>query len=350
MISALQPAKPFKILQLKRVFRRIVDFFIFLCLSLILLQTCWCCPVLFCLSKPLCYSYVWSTVWHVLTSHILTLSLCLDLLVVLIFRLLGSLLLWVWEAKYYSCRSAETVICFFLSPGSHASHLSSFCLVFLLHNLKSSCPSLCSCLRPPSSLSHAFLASLFSLPFTPSQDKQPLFRGMSAICSKKLTSFWTPFRSGSPKGGKITNLVLFHNLPLCFSFFLVYAALFSPPTLSRLVHLSLEPEWFQDVWVSTPCHLYVWPFVPPSPTSLTIQSPRIPVLFVKADLFSFGNFHHSPLTNTRGENWAAVLIALGSPVSSTFGNRAQTHNTHFSDSAAKRSHFGICLFGKAFIV
>lgn len=65
---------------------------------------------------------------------------------------------------------------------------------------------------------------------------------MSAICSKKLTSFWMSFRSGSPKGGKITNLVLFHNLSLCFSFFLVYAALYFLPTLSRLVYLSLETQ------------------------------------------------------------------------------------------------------------
>ena len=260
------------------------------------------------------------------------------------------MLLWVWEAKYYSCRSAETVICFcFIAWFPCISSLFFLsCISFAQSQILLSISLFL--FAPPSFLSHAFLASLFSLPFTPSQDKQPLFRGMSAICSKKLTSFWTPFRSGSPKGGKITNLVLFHNLPLCFSFFLVYAALFSPPTLSRLVHLSLEPEWFQDVWVSTPCHLYVWPFVPPSLTSLTIQSPRIPILFVKADLFSFRNFHHSSLINTRGENRAPVLIALGSPVSSTFGSRAQTHNTHFSDSAAKHSHFGICLFGKAFIV
>lgn len=53
---------------------------------------------------------------------------------------------------------------------------------------------------------------------------------MSAICSKRI---WMPFRPGSPRGGKLTNLVLFHNPFLCFSFFLVGAPLFFPSRLSH---------------------------------------------------------------------------------------------------------------------
>lgn len=205
------------------------------------------------------------------------------------------------RTKYYFIRSPKTVICFFVFlKFSQASHLASTSLLFLLHNLKSCCPSLCSCFLP-SSLSQAFLASHFSLLYTSSQDKQPLFWGMSAICSKNLTSFWMLFRAGSPKGGTITNLVLFHNISLCFSFFLVCAALFSNrPTLSRLISLLWNlviPGFVSFVALShlclTSCSKPVWPY----------RVFRFLCCLLNTDLFSIRAFQHSSLTYTWGKNW-----------------------------------------------
>ena len=73
-----------------RLCRSIVEHFY--CLSPVNLQT-----------KHLSDSWIWST------SFILTLTLCLGLLAVWIWRLFMSLLQWVWEVKYCFCRFTDTV-------------------------------------------------------------------------------------------------------------------------------------------------------------------------------------------------------------------------------------------------
>lgn len=120
------------------------------------------------------------------------------------------------------------VFVYSLPPGSQASHPSRISLP--LHNLKfSSFISLFLFFRPPRFSRTWLRPSTRSTPVGPSQDKHALYWSMSAICSKRI---WMPFRPGSPRGGKLTNLVLFHNPFLCFSFFLVGAPLFFLQTLT----------------------------------------------------------------------------------------------------------------------
>lgn len=223
---------------------------------------------------------------------------------------------WVKEAKYYYCTSAENchlLFCWVFLINRFPKHLISLLPPLFISFAQSQILLsifLFLFLHPPL-LSQAFLASLSSLPFTPSQDKQPLFWGMSAICSKKLTSFWMLFRAKSQKGGKITNLVLFHNLSLCFSFFLVYAALFfsSFNSLTTWTSLTGPSRNFPDSWVSTPFHLYVWPcFQPVWPHRVF----RFPTCLLEPDLFCVRNFHHSSPINTWGENRTRVLRPLSS--------------------------------------
>lgn len=219
----------------------------------------------------------------------------------------------LWEEKYYFCISVKNCNLFcFLARFPSISSL--FCLPFYFFCTISDPPvylSLCSCFSP-SSLSQAFLASLSSFPFTPSQDKQPLFWGMSAICSKKLTSFWMSFRSWSPKGGKITNLVLFHNLSLCFSFFLVYAIHFFPSSsLTSCTSLT----WNSDSQICQFQHPVTFVL---NLTFFLFQPVWLFVLIflsclLHADLSYVWNFHHSSPINTRGKNWTPVLMPLSSP-------------------------------------
>lgn len=179
------------------------------------------------LSQPLRDSCIWSFVW--LHNHLFLHSLsclwarpcrCSSKILFLLVLLIGNFFTQISFPSFSSlhCRS-------FISFAQSQILLSISLFLFFSSS--------------SSSLSQAFFASLFSLPFTPSQDKQPLFWGMSAICSKKLTSFWIVFSAGSLKGGKITNLVPFHNLSLCFSFFLVHAVLFFLPPNSLTTCSSL---------------------------------------------------------------------------------------------------------------
>lgn len=160
-------------------------------------------------------------------------DLCLALLVVLVAESWGNKIL-----SPFICRSYHLFFMFFLRPGSQVFRPSRISLP--LHNLKFSILSLCSCFCPPPSPQNV-VASLLSL--CPS-----LHPKINNLCTEACQlfvqkGFWMPFRPGSPRGGKLTNLVLFHNPFLCFSFFLVGATLifFFLQALSRL-HPSLKTD------------------------------------------------------------------------------------------------------------
>lgn len=109
----------------------------------------------------------------------------------------------------YICRSCHLIFIFFDIMSNRPVHLYIFW-------------------SPPSlpGFSYASLLSL-SLSFTPSQDKQPLFGGMSAICSKKLTKFLDAVQSSVPEGrGDYKFSAFSQSLPLFFIFLGLSPSLF----------------------------------------------------------------------------------------------------------------------------
>lgn len=293
---------------------------------------------LLCLWAPLLFMCLWRTVWHVLTSHsnrfILTLNLCLDLL--------GCLCCCEFEK--------QNIISVYLSKLSFVFGVLGICFVFIARF-----PSISSlfCLPffaqsqillfislflfLPSSFFQTFVASLFSLPFTPSQDKQPLYWGMSAICSKKLLD---AVQTWVPEGREAYKFSAFsQSLPLFFISLGLLYSFFSSKSHDFISHLKSSdslcelqcPATFMLNFVFL-LFLPIWPY----------RVLKFPSCSLNADLFSGSNFHHSSQINTQRENQTPVLMPLSSLCQVPWRVTLK-HTTHFSDSVAKHSQFGICL-------
>lgn len=144
---------------------------------LIFLQTLWRWELLFYISEVLCYWHV----WRVLTSHCWGFTLK---------SLFGS-------AACLGCRASGQHVLFLLVCQS-----CHFCLIVQFPRNSSPVP-----LHVP--LSSKFSLHLSPLSSAPSQDKQPLFWGMSAICSKELIRSWMLISSGSLMGGKLSKFCVF---------------------------------------------------------------------------------------------------------------------------------------------
>lgn len=80
-----------------------------------------------------------------------------------------------------------------------------FCLIVLFPGISSPVPLHVS-------LSSRLSLHLSPLSSTPSQDKQPLFWGMSAICSKKLTRSWMLISIWVSNGRETFKILCFHIL------------------------------------------------------------------------------------------------------------------------------------------
>lgn len=260
---------------------------------------------------------VWRAVWRVLTSHTLSqISVWICWL---------SLLLRAGRNKILSpfiCRSYHLFFMFFLWPGSQAfrpSHISLplqspvFHFISLFLFLPSSFSPECRCIPP------------LPLPFTPSQDKQPLYWGMSAICSKRLLDGVQTWVSEGRKAYKFSTFS--QSLPLFFIFLgRRYPPFFFLQALSRL-HPSLKT----DTWAPKHPTINALFNVPPFPTTLTRKSSNS--LLVRT-------FHHPCLINTQREN-QTVLVPL--PASSSTRERRSNTQRTFDDSVTKHSQIGVCL-------
>lgn len=176
------------------------------------------------LQGPLSLPRLSGIVWCVSTTHTFLSDLLSDLLRCLCWRERHNIIpLMRWNYSLFSC----------VLHGWVPKHLIPLVSLFL-YTISSFAPlSLCSCflglLIPPGP------RCIPPLALTPS-----LHPKINNLCTKACQlfvqkEFWMPFRPGSPRGGKLTNLVLFHDPPPpCFSFFLVGAALFF--LFSRLSH------------------------------------------------------------------------------------------------------------------
>lgn len=145
-----------------------------------------------------------------------------------------------WRNKILSppvCCSRCLFLCILCSRvPKHLIHLIS---VFLYTN--SSFPPL------------SFRSCFFCLPVSPGPHcisllvlPRSLQPKINNLCTQACQLFvqkriWMPFRPGSPRRGKLTNLVIFHNPLLCFSFRSVHAPFFPLLALSPL-HPSLKTD------------------------------------------------------------------------------------------------------------
>lgn len=201
---------------------------------------------------------------------------------------------------------------------SSLSYLSSFTQSQVFHFislflfLPSSFSPECRCIPP------------LPLPFAPSQDKQPLYWGMSAICSKRLLDAVQTWVSEGRKAYKFSTFS--QSLPLFFIFLGRRYPIFFLQALSQL-HPSLKTDTWAPKHPTINALLYVLPF----PTTLTRKSSNY--LLVRT-------FHHPCLINTQREN-QTVLTPL--PVSSSTRERRSNTQHNFGDPVTKHSQIGVCL-------